>query len=60
MHLKEEDISQTWVTIKPTVDGNVHALEVFDSKGEMIVQLFGKRKPGIAELEEWRDIIQQI
>lgn len=60
MHLKESDIHQCWVTVKPTVDGDVHALEVFDAKGEMIVQFFGKRKPGLTELESWRDIIKQI
>lgn len=60
MHLKEDDISQCWITVKPTVDGNVNALEVFDSNGEMIVQFFGKRKPGIPELEAWRSIIRRI
>lgn len=60
MHLNDKDIAQCWVTVKPTVDGNVHALECFDANGEMIVQVFGKRKPNIPELPLWREIIAKI
>lgn len=60
LHLNEEGIHHTWVTKKPTVDGTVTALEVFDKDGELIVTFFGKRKPGIPELQGWRDIVNQI
>jgi putative hemin transport protein len=60
LHLQETGIARTWVTKKPTVDGTVTALEVFDKEGELIVTFFGKRKPGIPELQGWRDIIDQI
>ena len=60
LHLQESNIARTWVTKKPTVDGTVTALEVFDTAGELIVTFFGKRKPGIPELEGWREIIEQI
>lgn len=58
LHLREDAIAESWVVIKPTIDGVVTALEVFDKNGEMIVQFFGKRKPGIPELKEWQDIVR--
>ncbi len=57
LHLREDKIASTWVTKKPTEDGTVTALEVFDTDGELIVTFFGKRKPGIPELTLWREVI---
>lgn len=60
LHLKENAICDTWLVKKPTEDGMVTSVEVFDNKGELIVQFFGKRKPGIPELESWRKITQEL
>lgn len=60
LHLRESAISETWLVKKNTEDGTVTSLEVFDKKGELIVQFFGKRKPGIPELETWREICSQL
>lgn len=60
LHLKETDITDTWVVKKPTEDGIVTAVECFDKDGELVVQFFGKRKPGIPELELWREIVADI
>lgn len=60
LHLREDHIANTWVTRKPTVDGDVTAVEVFDEDGEIIVTFFGKRKPGDAELEAWRNIVARL
>lgn len=57
MHLREDHIAATWLVRKPTVDGIVSSLEVFDAAGELIVQFFGKRKPGIPESEDWRGVL---
>ena len=54
LHLRTDTIAQSWVVEKPSVDGIVTSLEVFDAAGEMIAQFFGKRKPGNPELEQWR------
>lgn len=56
LHLKTDDISQCWVVEKPSADGTVTSIEVFDANNEMIVQFFGKRKPGSPELESWREM----
>lgn len=60
LHIRESAITHTYAVKKPSVDGIVTAIEVYDSKGEMIVQFFGKRKPGIPELTEWRQIVQDL
>lgn len=57
LHVREAAIAQAWVVRKPSADGMITALECYDAKGEQLVQLFGKRKPGIPELEHWRAII---
>lgn len=60
MHLREDHIESVWVVKKPTTDGIVTGIEVFDSKKEMIVQFFGLRKPGIPELEKWRNLVAEL
>lgn len=60
LHLKETSIAHSFVVKKPSEDGTITALEIYDNNGEMIIQFFGKRKPGIPELEEWRTLVQDI
>lgn len=60
LHLDMTKIAQTWIVRKPTEDGIVTAIEVFNETGEFIVQFFGKRKPGIPELEEWRLLVNKL
>lgn len=60
LHLREEGIHETWLVRKPTCDGIVTSVEVFDRDGKEIIQIFGKRKPGIPELESWRAIAEAL
>jgi putative hemin transport protein len=60
LHLRLDDIRETWVVCKPTVDGPVHSVEVFDATGELIVQFFGKRKPGQMEGLFWREWVKGL
>ena len=60
LHLDMSKIAQTWVVRKPTEDGVVTAIEVFNEMGEIIVQFFGKRKPGIPELDIWRETVEKL
>ncbi|OKS86578.1 hemin-degrading factor [Mucilaginibacter polytrichastri] len=57
MHLRLDGIDTVWLVKKPTSDGWVHSIEVFDKDGNTIVQFFGKRKPGIPESEGWRALL---
>lgn len=60
LHLNLDQVAQVWVVNKPTLDGWVTSLEVFDEKEEMIVQFFGARKPGQIELPDWRHQMTQL
>ncbi|MBB4118834.1 putative hemin transport protein [Mesonia hippocampi] len=60
LHLNTDKIAETWVVRKPTEDGDVTAVEVFNKEGDIIVQFFGKRKPGIPELESWRELVKDL
>ena len=57
LHLDTTKIAETWITKKPTEDGDVTSVEVFNKEGDFIVQFFGKRKPGIPELQGWKDLV---
>ena len=59
LHLKAKQIKQLWRVRKPSVDGVVTSWEAFDADGNLIVQLFGARKPGMPELTEWRELAEQ-
>ncbi len=60
LHVREDVIANTYIVKKPSVDGEVTSIEVFDASGEMIVQFFGKRKPGVPELTEWRTLVNDL
>ncbi|MCB0793763.1 MAG: hemin-degrading factor [Flavobacteriales bacterium] len=60
LHLKDKAIAEAWVVRKPTRDGMVTALECYDAEGMQIVQFFGKRKPGIPELDTWRALVVDL
>lgn len=60
LHLDVTKIAEAWIVKKPTEDGEVTAVEVFNKEGDFIVQFFGKRKPGIPELQEWKDLVATL
>ena len=60
LHLDETAIADAWIVTKPTEDGDVTALELYDARGEAVVQVFGERKPGRAEREEWRAVLATV
>jgi putative hemin transport protein len=49
-----------WVVRKPTADGDVTSLELFDADGETLAMFFGERKPGRAELASWRALVDTL
>jgi putative hemin transport protein len=57
LHLREDRIAHAWVVRKPTAEGDVTSLELFNAGGETMAMLFGKRKPGISEMQAWRDTV---
>ena len=60
LHLREDHIASAWAVRKPTSDGLVTSLELFDAQGETIAMFFGERKPGRAEHCGWRELIDGL
>ncbi|MDZ4056938.1 MAG: ChuX/HutX family heme-like substrate-binding protein [Polynucleobacter sp.] len=60
LHLRMDCIAKAWVVRKPTVDGIVTSVELFDADGEAIAMFFGERKPGRPERDAWRELIQEL
>ncbi|XVN75508.1 Hemin transport protein HemS [Oligella sp. MSHR50489EDL] len=60
LHLNTNAIDSLWVVNKPTEDGPVTSLEAYTAQGNLIVQFFGLRKPGIPENPEWRALLESL
>ncbi|MFP2911841.1 hemin-degrading factor [Pyxidicoccus sp. 3LFB2] len=60
LHVRADHIHSAWVVRKPTRDGTVTSLELFDAAGENIALVFGQRKPGLAELPAWQTLMGEL
>jgi len=60
LHLKLEGIAQAWILQRPSSDGVITSVEAFDKNGHSIMTLFGKRKPGQAELPLWQTLVERL
>ena len=56
LHLRTDLIAHVWLVEKPTSDGIVTSVEVFDEYGDLMAMFFGARKPGKPELGAWREL----
>jgi putative hemin transport protein len=60
LHLREDRIAAAFAVRKPSVRGDVHSLELFDSTGFCFAQVFGERPPGGTERADWRAIVDGL
>ena len=60
MHMRQDHIKSAWAVKKPTDDGIVTSVEVFDENQELIARFFGLRKPGNKELDEWKELVDRL
>lgn len=60
MHLRDSGVARVFSVRKPTEDGVVTSIEAFDAQNRNILLMFGARKPGKPELEDWRAIVARI
>ncbi|MCY1441521.1 Hemin transport protein HemS [compost metagenome] len=58
LHLKTTGVTELWRVRKPSVDGIITSYEGFDAEGQLVIQLFGARKPGIPERDDWRTLAE--
>jgi putative hemin transport protein len=60
LHLRLPLFARAWIVKKPTTDGIVTSLEIFDANEENIALFFGKRKPGQPEDPNWTALCAQL
>ena len=60
LHANTEAFAEAWLVRRPTEDGPVSSLEVFDRSGYLVLQLFGARKPGHRERSEWQVLLSGL
>lgn len=60
LHLRADRIASAWRVRKPTDDGVVTSIEIYDERESTIAQFFGERKPGQAEREDWRELAASL
>jgi putative hemin transport protein len=60
LHLRLDQIASVWAVRKPTSDGHVTSVEVYDGNRELIIQFFGKRQEGSDERAGWRAAVEQL
>lgn len=60
LHLRLDHVISAWAVRKPTKDGHVTSVELYDENRELIIQFFGKRHEGENERQEWRDVVEQL
>ena len=60
LHLMADQISESWITRKPSGDGFVTSLELFAADGTQIAQLYGQRSEGTPEQARWREQIDAL
>ncbi len=60
MHLKMEGIAELWLVRKPTTEGIVTSIEAYDANGDIVIQLYGPRRPGLPERRAWRELAESF
>ncbi|MFJ9450212.1 ChuX/HutX family heme-like substrate-binding protein [Herbaspirillum sp. NPDC101397] len=60
MQLREDHIDSVWVAKKPTTDGIITSLELFNRQGTHIASFLSKKSNGQPEPREWRDAIMRL
>lgn len=60
LHLLEAGVARCWLVRKPTEDGIVTSLELYDNTGNTIAQFFGVREEGSPENAQWRELAESV
>jgi len=60
LHLDTDQITSCWRVKRPSVDGVITSIDCFNAKRELVISLFGARKPGQQELIEWQALAAEL
>lgn len=56
----KDRVASCWVVTKPTVDGEIRSVEMFDAQGAQIAWVFGERRPGSPQKESWHRLVERV
>ena len=59
-HVREDHITSAWIVRKPTNDGLVSSVELYDRKENTIAMVFAQREEGEAAPEAWHSILSTL
>ena len=60
LHLREDQVDSAWVVRKPSSNGLITSLELYDRDGETIAQFFALRKKGKDTVESWERVLNAL
>lgn len=60
LHADTSLIRQVWLVRKPTSDGIITSLEMYDRHGQQLALMFGERHNGEAEQAAWRQLASEL
>jgi putative hemin transport protein len=60
LHLREDRIAGAYVVRKPSVNGEIHSLELYAVTGDCFCQVFGQRHAGGTERPDWRALVSGL
>ena len=60
LHLREDLVAEAWAVRKPTRDGPITSVELYDRGGDLIAQFFGVREPGKPENPAWQALAASL
>lgn len=60
LHARSDLIVSAWVVVKPTREGAITALELYDAANRNVAILVGERQPGTPERNEWRALLASL
>ncbi|WP_417520993.1 hemin-degrading factor [Marinobacter sp.] len=60
LHANTDGITDWFVVRRPSTDGTITSLEGYNADGEIVITLFGNRKPGNPESADWQREVEVL
>jgi putative hemin transport protein len=60
LHLREDLVAEAWAVRKPTRDGLITSVELYDRDGGLITQFFGVRENAEPENKDWQALVASL
>lgn len=60
LHANTDGITQWFVVRRPSADGVITSIEGYNQAGDIVITLFGKRKPGQIESAAWQQEVAAL